>query len=428
MTHTPFQRVITLVIATLLSAVGDPLFWGVAHANGSDQLPLGAPVERLSGTQDPGLAFQKAAPDFGVSGELAKIDSRIGQVLLALDSGGLSEAMSLAESFRLDVADGMVEVLIIPEGYGPSEKVDEAALIALGGTIENRSRHLLRVRMPLASLPTAAKRVSGLGLIVPPASLITSQVTSEGVAKTNADTWHAAGFTGDGVRIAIFDTGFRRLDDCIADGELPSTVVRRDMTGNGLTNGSQHGTAVAEIVHDMAPDAQLYLYRATGIDHIENAVDDCIAENIDIINLSGGLFVSAENLGFYDGTGQFADLVELAESNGMLWVNSAGNYATQHNEGTFTDSDGDSWHEFEGTLEWLEITVNAWDKDSDMDGLPDVYLNLAWDGSDFTAVNYDLYLADDDLNEVARSANFQPVIGPYEIIDTEVAPGIEISG
>ena len=71
--------------------------------------------------------------------------------------------------------------------------------------------------------------------------------------------WHAKSLTGNGVKVAIIDGGFIGLAERQAAGDLPSNVVTQDFCRGRLTTEAEHGTAVAEIVHEMAPEAQLYL-------------------------------------------------------------------------------------------------------------------------------------------------------------------------
>ena len=86
---------------------------------------------------------------------------------------------------------------------------------------------------------------------------------------------------------------------------------------------SAHGTACAEIVYDIAPEAELWLYRAGDLLDLENAKDRCVINGIDIISSSGTL----PGTGFGDGLGLACEIVNDAAEEGILWVNAAGNYA-----------------------------------------------------------------------------------------------------
>ncbi|MFC1562645.1 S8 family serine peptidase [candidate division KSB1 bacterium] len=101
-------------------------------------------------------------------------------------------------------------------------------------------------------------------------------------------------------------------------------------SGNGdITGDSEnHGTVVAEIVHDVAPDAQLYLINFNTVVGLSKAVDYVISKGVKIINHSMSWIGSSP----YDGTGDICDIAEDALNNGVLWVNSAGNHRNKHYE------------------------------------------------------------------------------------------------
>ena len=75
-----------------------------------------------------------------------------------------------------------------------------------------------------------------------------------------AQRWHDAGYLGQGVKIAILDTGFQGYKKFLGLA-LPELVqirsFRRD--GNAEAKGSQHGILCAEVVHALAPGAELLL-------------------------------------------------------------------------------------------------------------------------------------------------------------------------
>ena len=86
------------------------------------------------------------------------------------------------------------------------------------------------------------------------APVLHQHVTSDGVDSTGASAWHTAGTNGTGVDVAIVDAGFASYANKIAMDELPAdTVTKFDSCADSeLTD---HGTYVAEVVHDMAPGA-----------------------------------------------------------------------------------------------------------------------------------------------------------------------------
>jgi subtilisin family serine protease len=68
------------------------------------------------------------------------------------------------------------------------------------------------------------------------------------------------GYTGNGGKVAVIDAGFAGYRDAQASGEPPASATLVDDCGGELESGGvEHGTAVAEIVHEVAPGAVLYL-------------------------------------------------------------------------------------------------------------------------------------------------------------------------
>lgn len=74
------------------------------------------------------------------------------------------------------------------------------------------------------------------------------------------DRWRALGYRGQGIKIAILDTGFRGYRDQLGK-TLPAHVethcFRND--GNFEAKNSQHGVLCAEVLHALAPQAELLL-------------------------------------------------------------------------------------------------------------------------------------------------------------------------
>lgn len=173
---------------------------------------------------------------------------------------------------------------------------------------------------------------------------------SEGVAAANAGTWHSAGWRGQGVRVAIIDGGFQGYTTKLGS-DLPATVTVRnfvDGQSDALVDGTtRHGTACAEIVHDMAPLTKLYLLKINTDVDLNEAVDYAISQGVDIISTS----LTFINVTPGDGTGRFASMAQKARAAGILWTTAAGNYRETHWSGAFNDSDGDGLHEYASGVE-----------------------------------------------------------------------------
>jgi subtilisin family serine protease len=175
-----------------------------------------------------------------------------------------------------------------------------------------------------------------------------------------ANHFHGRNVFGNGVRIAVIDLGYDGWQEAQKAGKLPETLERINFTGTSFEIGSDgerqnHGTAVAEVIHAMAPKAELVLYKIANAHGLKQAVDDCIQRGMRVVNMSLAWF----NRSFYDGTGEINRVVDLAASSNILWVNGAGNHAQKHYRGTFVDSDDDGWHNFSGGDETITLSLLA---------------------------------------------------------------------
>jgi subtilisin family serine protease len=305
-----------------------------------------------------------------------------------------------------------VTVFLISES---DASIDEEAVNNLGAQIIKHAGNVIKAKVPVDMLTSMADTVSGVSFIKAPDKLIPVAIESEGVNLTGANIFHQAGYDGSGVKIAVIDVGFDNLDVAIANGELPSDIIKIDCTGascepssfSSVTETERHGTAVSEIVYDMAPGATLYLIKITDIMDLEDAKDFAIKNGIKIINHS----LVVPNTNFYDGEcwslNGIVNAVCTADdawANNILWVNAAGNEAQRHYWSDYSDTDNDGWHNVSGTNETIRISANAGDS---------IEIYLTWDAWQPTSdQDYDLYLFDSSFdplnpNPVASSQNNQ---------------------
>ncbi len=173
-----------------------------------------------------------------------------------------------------------------------------------------------------------------------------------------------------------------------------------------------HGTACSEIVHDVAPNAQLYLVNFDTDVEYAQAVDYLISQHVDIVSHS----ISWFNCDLGDGTGSIDQRVNEAAAAGILWFSAAGNQAQSHYKALyapcpFYDSDTGltDWYQmFEPAIGIRNrVTVMAGDT---------LVVWMRWPQYPFTAPyfawhDFDLYLLDSATpsnNVVAWSTGIQP--------------------
>lgn len=324
-----------------------------------------------------------------------KLDGALNRVYNLYLTKGLSGAKDfIAQRRMIDMEGDLIRAVAVGRRHDPiaGEFLTtrlQADILRMGGRVETSYRELVQCLVPINALAAIAD-IPDLDLRLPlkPRPLA---VTSEGVAKTGADTWQSVNpyRTSGDVKVCILDIGFDGYQSRISEGELPSDVTVHSFRSDGkIESGTVHGAACAEIVHDMAPDAKLYLVNFnTEVEH-HNAVDWLInTAKVNVISYSVGW----TNAGDGKGTGPINEDVKKASQAGIIWVGASGNYAEDHWEGTFKDGDHDNLHNFSGADEILDwyvpalYYVAAWLSWDDFG---------TWDGTNYSGSNqdYDLYL------------------------------------
>jgi hypothetical protein len=156
------------------------------------------------------------------------------------------------------------------------------------------------------------------------------------VAITNAATWHAAGIDGTGVKIGVIDFfDVAKHWNVTEHGPMPVAGVTAmclnagvDCTPelfDGVAKGDDdHGLAVVEAIKDMAPGAEIYIARALTVSDYRAVVDWLAAAGVSILNRSLGSRYDGPG----DGRGGIDGVAAYAVTQGMVWINSAGNAGT----------------------------------------------------------------------------------------------------
>ena len=244
-----------------------------------------------------------------------------GRVIYASVAGGSIQARVPVNFIEALAARG--DVRAITATFPPKRK---AALTSL----------LRRYRLPASGIGRAAGRPYRfdpfLGL-----SFFIGSLTSQGVithgANVAAQTY---GANGAGVRVGILSDSAEALSMLIGTGDLPPgtlNVADIDTTLNGGP-GTSEGTAMMEIVYDLAPGVQLFF--ATAFNG-----EDSFADNIRLLRNTYHCDIIADDVSYSDEPafqdGVIAKAVNDVTQDGALYFSSAGN------EGNLTNGTSGTW-------------------------------------------------------------------------------------
>lgn len=145
------------------------------------------------------------------------------------------------------------------------------------------------------------------------------------------EEWHLAGVTGQDVKVGVVDIGFSNADSATArNGNLSclasTTPLYNSDTGLGT---SDHGTKVVEVICDMAPNAEVYMFRADSAASLRDAVSTARSSGnrMDVLIIALDLGVNTSAGGGQSGnidTNVYGE-IEAAKNAGMVIVVAAGN-------------------------------------------------------------------------------------------------------
>jgi len=274
------------------------------------------------------------------------------------------------------VADGGVQVYLSLTGYDPAV-LESLARLDVRVEIVDPASKLIQARIPSALLEEVA-RLPFVRTIRPP----DRPSPNAGTRQTQGDEAvraHLAraqlGVNGSGVRVGVIQIGFEGLADSQASGDLPADVTLSTTRADGKIAGdSAEGTAMLEIIHDVAPGARLFgVSFSTSLEMIAavNWLSDVAGGPNPRRGTPGGVDVIVDdisffNLGPYDGSSALSRALTAAVDRGVVYFTSAGNRADQHWRGPFSACPGRVYQNFnapacgpETTDETLNIRVVA---------------------------------------------------------------------
>jgi subtilisin family serine protease len=196
--------------------------------------------------------------------------------------------------------------------------------------------HIVSGRTPLLTL-AALGRLATVNFVHPVVAVANAgTVLSEGVAALRADVVQKTyGLNGKGVKVGVLSDSYNFLGGAQSDidsGDLPveGVVVLEDL----ILQGADEGRAMLQIIHDVAPGAELFFYTAfNGLADFASGIEKLAEAGCKIIVDDIGYFAVPM---FQDGP--VAQAVDKVYSMGVSYFSAAGNQAQQSYASPFVDS------------------------------------------------------------------------------------------
>jgi subtilisin-like proprotein convertase family protein len=289
---------------------------------------------------------------------------------------------------------------------------------------------------PLVETLAASTRLQGpLYQAAPPQE--TGAITRVGAASSEGDVAHGTNRArkffnsdGTGVKVGVLSDSDDFREQSIGSGDLPADQVT--VPGQDGRPGAGEGTAMMEIVHDLAPGAKLFF--ATAFNSPES-----FADNIRTLRFVYGCDIIVDDV-IYFFESPFADdviaqAVEDVINDGAVYLSSAGN------EGNLADGTSGTWEgDFKsggllGSLPDGYLVHDFGEKNisNRVEGQGGGPIILHWSDpgtldSPLSSNDYDLFVLTPDLRQVAvASTDIQDGDDlPFEFIGFFIPPGYRL--
>jgi hypothetical protein len=324
----------------------------------SQTLAQGAPAIDVTPPIPPGIASKPKNPK--IDSHLVEL-SAVDETQRAARGVGVQAAnlpalpndlqsMVTSGLMRIDVS-GSVQLYVDSQVdvTGSAEAVQ-----AVSGVVQRQDAYsgIVQALVPISQLKNLAASPSVKLIRLPDYGVSNAgSVTTEGDSILKANLARADhGIDGTGVRVGIISGGDAGLSTSQASGDLPPV----NSSCNSISGSGAEGTAMMEIVHDLAPGAQLWFASsATSLDF--TAAVNCLAANTDVVVDD----ISYLGIGPYDGTSYVSVNTSSALNNGAnpirAYVTTAGNFADQHYQETFGPCASTSFQMFQATSATTDV-------------------------------------------------------------------------
>ncbi|MDG7001595.1 MAG: S8 family serine peptidase, partial [Nitrososphaerota archaeon] len=258
-------------------------------------------------------------------------------------------------AYKKDVALGIFQNSIFKQRYGskffPADNkgrmflcvtitsgIDAIAdsIVSWGGTIHNKGKFRLFAWIPMDKLSDLSG-MKGVMFVDSPGYAVAKKddVISVGDSQLLADSARSVFYSnGSGVKVGVISDGAQYYTESQQSGDLPPTIGMINYNGENATSFTgDEGTAMMEIVHDLAPGAAIDFGGAgTYINSSGNAEYSTPLDMAGVINTmaSDGCKVIVDDMGWVTNDPSFEDYeisqaIANFQANGGVYISAAGN-------------------------------------------------------------------------------------------------------
>ncbi|MHC4310682.1 MAG: S8 family peptidase [Planctomycetota bacterium] len=283
----------------------------------------------------PQFDYEKVKEKQRITPGYNKVSSTINKVVNQMNVRGITrqnvkelDASTLSNPLVKVNAKGSIQTYIYVYTFGGEERaLLESYEVAI--EVVNEKHKIIQAWIPFDKIYQVAQ-LNFVKKITPPnyGYPRTGSVTTEGdVIHRASELRIAEGLDGTGVKVGVISDGVDNLSSAQASGDLPAGITIQTYAGSG-----DEGTAMLEIVHDLAPGAELgFCGPDTSLEMI-NCVNDLADQT------KFGADIVVDDLGFifepYFEDGPLAQAVAGVLSN-VIYASAAGNSAQKHYQGNF---------------------------------------------------------------------------------------------
>jgi hypothetical protein len=324
----------------------------------------------------------------------AKLETAISNLFYISQTKDLKSVQDYTRQHNIKLRGDRILIEATLKDERLAEDITELMLKPFAVEVDSRSEQFICLWVPIDKLLSFSESIDFISLLHRPNEL-QPYVMSEGFELIGADLFHDEEIRGEGVKIGIIDIGFNGLAEAQENAELPQQVNVVNFTDEDIEEGEIHGVGCAEIIYDLAPEAEYYLAKTFNSADFSNALSYMVDEGINIVSHSCGFSLTSS---YYNGIDIISGRVNWVNAQGILFINAAGNYAQRHYRAEFDDMEQeDNYHRYAQDIN-VNHFVSSDGEFLNFEADDRISISLAWDDYEEEEQNYDLYLVHWDVD------------------------------